>query len=78
MHTCPCHHPTPNQRKPQVKAGSDHVKQHPFDVVLTGIGEKLQEDATARWEEALRDARLAMDEKRNQLESEFEQAKQSQ
>jgi gas vesicle protein len=39
-------------------------------------GESLRADAVARWEEALREARLAMEQTRRDLEAQFEQMKQ--
>ncbi len=38
-------------------------------------GTDLRAEATARWEEAMREARQAMDEKRLELEAQFEQMK---
>ena len=37
-------------------------------------GNSLKEDAQARWQEALREANLAMEEKRQELETQFSQA----
>jgi gas vesicle protein len=39
-------------------------------------GEALRADAVARWEEALREARQAMEQTRRDLEAQFEQMKQ--
>jgi gas vesicle protein len=39
-------------------------------------GEVLRADAVARWEEALREARQAMEQTRRDLEAQFEQMKQ--
>jgi gas vesicle protein len=39
-------------------------------------GETLRADAVARWEEALREARQAMEQTRRDLEAQFEQMKQ--
>jgi gas vesicle protein len=36
-------------------------------------GQKLREDAVMRWEEALTEARLAMEETRQELQAQFEQ-----
>jgi len=40
-------------------------------------GEKLRADAMARWDTAKAEARLAMEEKRKELEKQFEQMKSS-
>ena len=40
-------------------------------------GEQLRLDATNRWETALAEARQAMEEKRQELEGQFEQMKSS-
>ncbi|MBP8000018.1 MAG: YtxH domain-containing protein [Chloroflexi bacterium] len=39
-------------------------------------GNELRAEATARWEDALREARQAMEEKRHELEAQYEQMKQ--
>lgn len=36
-------------------------------------GQQLREDAISRWEEALTEARLAMEETRQELQAQFEQ-----
>ncbi len=36
-------------------------------------GQQLRDDAVARWEEALAEARLAMEETRQELQAQFEQ-----
>jgi gas vesicle protein len=38
-------------------------------------GQQLRDEAMARWEEALTEARLAMEETRQELQSQFEQMK---
>jgi gas vesicle protein len=38
-------------------------------------GQQLREDAVARWEEALKEARTAMEETRQEMEAQFEQMK---
>lgn len=40
-------------------------------------GEKLRADAVARWETALAEARRAMEQKRTEMEDQFEQMKAS-
>ena len=37
-------------------------------------GEQIKADAQARWDEAMREANLAMDERRRELETQFNQA----
>lgn len=41
-------------------------------------GQELRSEATMRWEDALREARQAMDETRAQLERQFEEMKKGQ
>ena len=42
LHACPRHHPTPEQRQPQIKAGRDHVEQHALGIMLAGaLSEKI-------------------------------------
>ena len=48
MHPNPCHHPAPQQRQTQIEAGRNHVEQQALDIVLTGVGEDLQEDVHIR------------------------------
>ena len=38
-------------------------------------GQQLREDAMSRWEEALHEARVAMEETRQELQAQFEQMK---
>ena len=44
----PSHHPTPEQRQPQVETGGDHVKQHALYIMLAGVREDLQKGVHIR------------------------------
>ncbi len=44
-------------------------------LLTPAAGTDLRAEAVARWEEAVREARQAMDEKRLELEAQFEQMK---
>ena len=44
----PRHHATPKDGQPQIEASRNHVEQQALDVMLTRVGEDLQEDVHIR------------------------------
>lgn len=44
-------------------------------LLTPAAGTDLRAEAVSRWEDAMREARLAMDEKRHELEAQYEQMK---